>query len=186
MDTATHFYSAVTGGFYRDDLHADIPADAVPISVETYTSLMQGHVDGMQILPDANGAPTLVPPPSPPLDELKASKAAAIRQYRDALTESHITIDGNHYHSDPKSRIQQMGLAKLAASDAIPPGLQWMTKNNGPITMTNAIALQFEPVTLAHDVALFTAAQAHIEAVEALDTVQAVQDYDFSSGWPTI
>jgi len=122
---------------------------------------------------------------APPLAEVKAAKTAAIRQHRDALTEDHISIDGNHYHSDPKSRIQQMGLAKLAANDAIPAGLQWMTKNNGPVLMTSAIALQFEPVTLAHDVALFSAAQVHIDAVEALDSTQEVLDYDFAAGWPS-
>jgi len=121
----------------------------------------------------------------PPLAEIKAEKIAAIRKYRDTLTEDHITIDGNHYHSDPKSRIQQMGLAKLAEQDAIPAGLHWMTKNNGSVLMTNAIALQFEPVTLAHDMALFAAAQTHIDAVNALDTAQGVQAYDFNSGWPT-
>jgi len=131
---------------------------------------------------DAKQAQTLL---LPPLDDVKAAKTAAIRKHRDALTEDHIVIDGKHYHSDPKSRIQQMGLARLAATNDIPPGLQWMTKNAGLVTMTNAIALQFEPVTLAHDMALFAAAQAHIDAVEALDTVQAVQDYDFSGGWPT-
>jgi len=121
----------------------------------------------------------------PPLDEVKAAKTAAIRKHRDALTEDHISIDGNHYHSDPKSRIQQMGLAKLAAADNLPSGLHWMTKNNGPVLMTPAIAAQFEPTTLAHDVALFAAAQAHIDAVEALDSAQEVLDYDFAAGWPT-
>jgi len=130
---------------------------------------------------DAQTAQTLL---QPPLAEVKATKAAAIRQHRDALTEDHIVIDGKHYHSDPKSRIQQMGLAKLAAANAIPPGLQWMTKNAGLVTMTNDIALQFEPVTLAHDMALFAAAQAHIDALEALESAQAVQDYDFTDGWP--
>jgi len=120
-----------------------------------------------------------------PLADLKATKAAAIRAHRDALTESHITIDGNQYHSDVKSRIQQMALAKLATQDAIPAGLHWMTRNNGPVLMTNAIALQFEPVTLTHDVALFAVAQTHIDAVNALDTAQGVEAYDFSSGWPT-
>jgi len=120
-----------------------------------------------------------------PLADLKAAKAAAIRARRDALAESHIVINGNQYHSDVKSRIQQMALAKLAAQDAIPAGLHWMTKNNGPVLLTNDIALQFEPVTLAHDVALFAAAQTHIDAVNALDTAQGVHAYDDTTGWPT-
>lgn len=71
-----------------------------------------------------------------------------------------------------------MGQAKQ-----IPTGLMWQTKNNGLIELTNDIAAQFEAVTMNHDMRLFANAQSHIAAVEALDDIQEVIDYDYSTGW---
>ncbi|MIL26527.1 DUF4376 domain-containing protein [Salmonella enterica] len=117
------------------------------------------------------------------LEQVKLQVVQSIKQYRDELTADYIVIDGNHFHSDANSRIQQMTLAKMGQAGAVPPGLMWQTKNNGLIELTNAIAAQFEVVTIEHDMRLFAVAQAHIAAVDALDDIAAVELYDWSQGW---
>ncbi|HCX5319893.1 TPA: DUF4376 domain-containing protein, partial [Escherichia coli] len=102
---------------------------------------------------------------------------------RDYVTTDYIIINNHHFHSDTNSRIQQLSLTKMGAEKKIPPGLMWKTKNNGLIELTNEIAAQFESVTMDHDMRLFANAQHHIAAVEALDDIQAVLDYDYSTGW---
>lgn len=59
----------------------------------------------------------------------------------------------------------------------------WQTKNLGLLELTDEIAAQFESVTMDHDMRLFANAQRHIAAVEALEDIQAVQAYDYSTGW---
>ena len=71
----------------------------------------------------------------------------------------------------------------MGQAGALPSGLMWQTKNNGMIELTNAIAAQFEVVTIEHDMRLFAVAQAHIAAVNALDDIAAVEAYDWSQGW---
>lgn len=117
------------------------------------------------------------------LEQVKLQVVQSIKQYRDELTADYIVIDGNHFHSDANSRIQQMTLAKMGQACAVPPGLMWQTKNNGLIELTNDIAAQFETVTIAHDMRLFATAQAHIAAVNALETIDDVNAYDWSQGW---
>ncbi|HHW9387681.1 TPA: DUF4376 domain-containing protein [Salmonella enterica] len=117
------------------------------------------------------------------LEQVKLQVVQSIKQYRDELTADYIVIDGNHFHSDANSRIQQMTLAKMGQAGVVPPGLMWQTKNNGLIELTNAIAAQFEVVTIEHDMRLFAVAQAHIAAVDALDDIAAVELYDWSQGW---
>lgn len=57
------FYSATTKGFYDPAIHGNnIPADAVEITTEEYTDLLDGQVGGKQIVPDENGRPILVNP----------------------------------------------------------------------------------------------------------------------------
>ncbi|WDC29591.1 DUF4376 domain-containing protein [Escherichia albertii] len=119
----------------------------------------------------------------PSLDDAKQAIYAKIKTLRDSVIADYIIINGHHFHSDTNSRIQQLSLTKMGAEKQIPPGLMWKTKNNGLIELTNEIAAQFESVTMAHDMRLFANAQRHITAVEALGDIQAVLDYDYSTGW---
>ncbi|EBG5297361.1 DUF4376 domain-containing protein [Salmonella enterica subsp. enterica] len=117
------------------------------------------------------------------INDIKKSKSQQIKAHRDDVTADYIVIDGNHFHSDANSRIQQMSLTRMGQAQQIPAGLMWQTKNNGLIELTNDIAAQFETVTVDHDMRLFANAQRHIAEVEALEDIQAVIDYDYSSGW---
>lgn len=117
------------------------------------------------------------------LEGAKTHVIKTIKTYRDSITADYIIIDGNHFHSDANSRIQQMSLTRMGLAKQVPEGLMWQTKNNGLIALTNDIAAQFETVTMDHDMRLFANAQHHILAVEALEDIQAVQDYDYSTGW---
>ncbi|EAX8474373.1 DUF4376 domain-containing protein [Salmonella enterica] len=119
----------------------------------------------------------------PSITDAKAAKIQQIKAHRDTVTADYIVIDGNHFHSDANSRIQQMSLTRMGQTKQIPAGLMWQTKNNGLIKLTNDIAAQFETVTMDHDMRLFANAQRHIAAVEALEDIEAVLDYDYSSGW---
>ena len=116
------------------------------------------------------------------LENTKAQVTQEIKNRRDEITVDCIIINNHHFHSDTNSRIQQLSLTKMGAEKKIPPGLMWKTKNNGLIELTNEIASQFESVTMDHDMRLFANAQHHIAAVEALDDIQAVLDYDYSTG----
>lgn len=116
------------------------------------------------------------------LENTKAQVTQEIKNRRDEITVDCIIINNHHFHSDTNSRIQQLSLTKMGAEKKIPRGLMWKTKNNGLIELTNEIAAQFESVTMDHDMRLFANAQHHIAAVEALDDIQAVLDYDYSTG----
>lgn len=61
------FYSASTGGFYRDDIHPDgRPADCCPISETLYAELLDGQAAGklIEACPE-NGARLAVHVPTP-------------------------------------------------------------------------------------------------------------------------
>jgi hypothetical protein len=81
------FYSGSTRGFYVDEVHKphQIPSDAVPITEDRWTELLNGQADGFWIGPDENGYPILNEYP-PLTTEEKAAKAREERDQR--LTES--------------------------------------------------------------------------------------------------
>lgn len=119
----------------------------------------------------------------PDINDVKTAQIIAVKARRDEVTEDYIIISGNHFHSDTSSRIQQLSLTRMGQAEQIPAGLMWQTKNNGLIELTNETAAQFEAVTMEHDMRLYANAQRHIAALELLDDVQSVLDYDYSTGW---
>ncbi|MFG6032483.1 DUF4376 domain-containing protein, partial [Salmonella enterica] len=49
----------------------------------------------------------------PSITDAKAAKIQQIKAHRDDVTADYIVIDGNHFHSDANSRIQQMSLTRM-------------------------------------------------------------------------
>jgi hypothetical protein len=64
-----YYYSPSTRGFYSKSFHGeDIPTDAMEITEEEHTALMQGQSEGKQITPGSDGRPILTdPPPADPI-----------------------------------------------------------------------------------------------------------------------
>lgn len=107
----------------------------------------------------------------------------AIKRERDRRKSLGVKVGEHWFHSDTDSRIQQLGLVLLGAS--IPAGLQWKTLTFTPppvfVTMTPALAQGIVMATAASDTAIFAAAEAHREAMEASADPGS---YDYTAGWP--
>ncbi len=122
----------------------------------------------------------------PPLTERRAAVWERIKAERDRRAALGVKVGEHWFHSDPKSRTQQLGLVLQGLlGQPIPPGLQWKTLTFTPppvfVTMTSELAVNIVQATAASDTAVFTAAEVHRMTMEAS---AAPQDYDFSTGWP--
>ena len=76
--TSEYFYSPSTGGFYSSSAKKEFvdsvrgwPVDAIALSDEEYTDLLNGQDKGLVILPDEDGFPFLS---EPDIDWLKSSQ----------------------------------------------------------------------------------------------------------------
>lgn len=173
------FYAESTGGFYDRAIHGDnIPSDAVEITADDHATLLAGQFAGKRIIPDANGRPGLADPPTPSADEIWEF----IKAERDRRTEQGGYRVGDFwFHSDQKSRSQQLGLVLIGV--AIPADLQWKTMDGTFVAMTPALAQQILAAAAASDQAIFAAAEAHRVAMMASPNPAA---YDYLSGWPAV
>lgn len=116
-------------------------------------------------------------------DAERATKIEAIKAHRDKLSEQggySVDVGGvaKWFHSDTKSKTQQLGLVMMGAN--IPP-VPWKTMDGTSVTMSEGIALAVFRAAAAQDMAIFAAAEAHIAAINASETPES---YDFDSGWP--
>ena len=125
--------------------------------------------------------------PRPTEEQIEAAKHPAalalatqrIKAERDRRKIAGTPVGAHVFHSDPDSRIQQIGLVMMGA--ALPAGIMWKTVGGAFVEMTPTLAGQIFQATAARDVALFAAAEAHIAAAAASDDPLA---YDFTAGWP--
>lgn len=173
------FFSAITGGFYDPEIHGDnLPADLVEISIKQHAALLAGQSAGKRIVADGAGHPVLADPPPPTVADIWSR----IKAERDRRTErGGFKVGDKWFHSDQKSRSQQLALVLLGS--AIPPGLQWKTMDGSFVTMTAALAQQILAAAAASEQAIFAAAEAHRRAMEGGDDPGS---YDFSTSWPKI
>lgn len=171
------FYSKSNNGFYDSAIHGNaIPEDAIGITTEQHVALMQGQSEGKRIVADHNGHPILADLPQASTTEMWDR----IRQERDHRTNtSGYKVGDKWFHSDPKSRSQQLSLVLLGEN--IPAGLQWKTMDDSFVTMTPQLAREILTASTASDQAIFAAAEAHRTAMEASAEPAS---YDFSESWP--
>lgn len=106
------FYSPQTGGFYATHLHAHIPADAVAITAEEHTALLEAQTRGLVIRPDSAGRPVAMAAPGPSLADAKAAKRAEIAAGHDAALAGVVAI------SDPTPTVVAVEAALLATTDS--------------------------------------------------------------------
>lgn len=119
-----------------------------------------------------------------PLPAAKLAKWRQIQAERDRLKNAGYLVGGNRFHSDPDSRIQQLGLVLMGAG--LPAGIMWKTMAGNFVQMTPALAQGIFSTTANADTQVFAAAETHRAAVNALTTLEAVETYNFSSGWPAV
>lgn len=109
----------------------------------------------------------------------KAAKWEAIKAKRDSLSDNGgYLVDGKWFHSDGKSKTQQLSLFIMGAGV---PAVQWKTMDGSFVAMTQALAAAIFSAAATQDMAIFAAAEQHKAAMEAAPDPST---YDFSAGWP--
>jgi hypothetical protein len=106
-------------------------------------------------------------------EQIAAVRWTKIKQKRDELTDNGgCFVADKWFHTDTKSKQQQMALTMLGAS--IPANLQWKTMDGSFITMTQTLAGQLFGAQITREQTIF----AHAEALKA------DMNADINAGWP--
>ena len=111
----------------------------------------------------------------------RADKWEDIKGERDRRQALGVRVGADLFHSDDKSRIQQLALVMMGAG--LPAGLRWKTLGGDFVTMTPSLAQQVFSATAASDQAIFAAAEVHRAAMLASANPA---DYGFAAGWPAV
>lgn len=174
-------YSETTGCFYPDDVaYEDTPPDLIDVPDEDFREAMaRPSGDAIAV---ASGRIVVVPRPAPTVEELRQAQWLLVKRERDRrCDEGGYYVSGHWFHSDARSRIQQLGLVLLGAS--LPPGLQWKTMSGAFVEMTPTLAQQILGAAAASDNAIFVIAEGHRVAIAASSNPAG---HDWTVGWPAV
>jgi Domain of unknown function (DUF4376) len=133
------------------------------------------------ILAGEHGAIGVYVPPPAETPEQMWLRIKAERDRRSEAGGFPVQIEGETkwFHSDVKSRTQQLGMVIMGAT--LPTGIDWKTMDGSFVAMTPALAQAIFAAGAAQEQAVFAAAQTHRVAMESSAEPSA---YDFSGGWP--
>jgi hypothetical protein len=127
-------------------------------------------------------APYLVVTPKD-LDAVKAETWSRIKAYRDDLQDNGgCLVDGHWYHTDTKSKQQQIALVMLGVN--LPVGLQWKTLDGTFVSMTPALAASVFQAQVVREQTVFAVAEYHKTIINAAELVDTLASYDYTVGWP--
>jgi hypothetical protein len=105
----------------------------------------------------------------------------AIKARRDFLSDTGgYLAGGKWFHSDAKSKTQQLALAMMGAAV---PAVQWKTMDGSFIAMSQTLAGQIFQAAAQQDMSIFAVAESHRAAMLASSNPMA---YKFDGGWPAV
>ena len=128
-------------------------------------------------------------PPPPTLEQVQATKRAAIETHFTSQLDLGVEVAGKRYDCDATSQ-QRFTSAVTLAQAAAQAGLDfapisWTLANNTIHTFASlAELLQTAMAVGAHVQSLFAVRNTHKSAVLGLVSSEAVDAYDFRAGWP--
>ena len=123
---------------------------------------------------------TLIAPVIPDAWQQKLSDLAA---YRYARETAGITLNGAVIKTDLESQSKINGAWSNAQIN--PTAMIDWKAATGWIQIDAATVTAIAGAVAAHVQACFSAERVHAEAIAALETAEAVQAYDFTTGWPS-
>lgn len=154
------------GGEY--ELHVVCPHDAP--TAERHAAALRG---------DFGPVAPYVPPS---LDEYKAQKRAMLADYRYERETAGIVIGGTTIRTDRESQAQ-LSSAYTSMKASLIQSTEWKGAD-GWMTVT---LTEIEPIAqavAAHVADCFAVERLHAQAINGLSSIEAVQQYNFTSSWP--
>ena len=117
------FYSKSTGGFYSKEIHGDnIPYDAVEITKDEHSVLLQGQSEGKIIAADNDGNPVLQ-------DQPAMNQEQVIKQYESTLDAHLDSVARQHRYDSRFTFALRAGYVGPYQAEAI-AFAQWMDDSN--------------------------------------------------------
>lgn len=117
--------------------------------------------------------------------DIKNKKWKEIQEFRDSRIQTGgYQVNGNWFHSDNISRIQQIGLLLMGTN--MPTGIMWKTMSGSFVEMTPTLAQLIFAAAGNSDIAMHAAAETHKQQMLASSDPRNYDYKNLAPTWPPI
>jgi hypothetical protein len=119
------------------------------------------------------------------IEDAKNTKKEEINQYREVRLVGGFVFMGHIFDSDTRARQNISGMAAAIANGImIPSNFVWRAKDNTYVSMDADDVKALGVAAMYFVNQCYGACWAHKDAVDALTTLDQVENYDYTVGWP--
>ena len=163
-------------GFYDTKVNG-----SVEISEEHYQELLSGQSAGKMIVENEKGFPILVEY-EPTIEELRTQKIGELRMYDTSDAVNQFTINGVSGWLNKSTRVGLMNSISVEEASGRTETSIWLGDTLFVLTIEKAANMlrQLELYALA----CYNVTQGHINAINQLEMKEAIEAYDFRTGYP--
>ena len=163
-------------GFYDTQVNG-----SVEISEEHYQELLSGQSIGKMIVENDEGYPILVEYKYD-IEDVRKHRVTDIQRYDKSANVNSFRLSGKEMWLDKSTRVglfNSISIEKEAGKTDTAlwfDGVKYLISISDALTMLNALEL--------YALNCYNVAQSHIAAVNALDSIEEIEEYDYKVGYP--
>ena len=163
-------------GFY------DEPVDgSVEITDEHYNQILDGQSNGLLIVESKNGYPILVEYEYD-IEEVRKMKISEIQMFDKSTDVNSFKIEGESVWLDKSTRVGLFNSISIEKNVGKTHTTLWYDAVKYVIPIPNALAM-LNAVEL-YALNCYNVTQSHIAAVRSLQTIEEIENYDYTIGYP--
>lgn len=163
-------------GFY------DIPIEGgVEISVEYWQELIEGNSAGKLIVEDEKGYPILVEYKYD-IEDVRKMKVSEIQQFDKSNNVNSFKFAGVSAWLDKSTRVGLFNSISIEEKAGMTDTAIWLNGMKYVVAITDALAM-LNAIEM-YAINCYNVTQGHIAAVNALNSIEEIENYDFKTGYP--
>lgn len=163
-------------GFYDTQVNG-----SVEISEEYYNQLLSGQSAGKRIIEDEKGFPILVEYEYD-IEDVRKIKVSEIQRFDRSVDVNSFNIEGKSAWLDKSTRVGLFNSITIEEKAEMSDTSLWIEGVKHIIPIPDALAM-LNAVEL-YALNCYNVTQSHIAAVNALNSIEEIEGYDYTSGYP--
>lgn len=168
--------------YWKAGFH-DTPQDGgVEISLEYWQELLEGNSAGKLIVENDEGYPELVEYRYD-IEDVRKMKVSEIQQFDKSKDVNSFDFEGKSVWLNKSTRVGLFNSISIQEKAGMTDTALWLDGIKHIIRIPDALAL-LNAIEI-YAINCYNVTQGHIAAVNALNSIEEIQSYDFRTGYPT-
>lgn len=168
--------------YWKAGFHDTPLAGAVEITIEYWQELLNGQSAGKQIVENDEGYPILVEYKYD-IEDVRKMKVSEIQQFDKSNNVNSFEFDGKSVWLDKSTRVGLFNSISIEKEAGMTDTTLWLNGDKHAVAIPEALAM-LNAIEL-YAINCYNVTQSHIAAVNELNSIEEIQNYDFRTGYPT-